>query len=508
VRALLSAVCATLVAAALYGQSTWTLDPYEYDKLGNITKIGADTFVYDQAGRVTSGSAGPGRRQDYTYDGFGNLLTITTDGNVGAQRKLAVAPATNRLDAAGVFNVFGTYNGAGFMTSFLAADTYTYDGTGMMTSSRVDGVEKTYVYDANDERIGVLTTSGAAAGEKTWTLRDPSGKVLRTVLQHANGTWSWQQDYIYRGANLLSAAVNTRHKTLHFHLDHLGTPRLITGNGGVEISRHTYYPFGEEATSPGQDAEVMKFTGHERDAASLDYMHARYYGPRAGRFLSVDPVLNLKRALREPQNWNRYAYVMNNPLKYTDPTGKDVSIRLSFRGDGWTDEEKKKIITQVTSWYQKQNVGKVFVFDGAKARHGGNFPSRMFSGGYTSINVSSGSGTKHTPTTVFAGNYSGLSAAQRINAISNSIIHETVAHHFGATAGNNADQMFFARDSGYRMWDSVRQRYGTVADSYSYADPATRGNVTNGPIPIHPEDAKKLQRELKDEHVEPPDYDP
>lgn len=152
-------------------------------------------------------------------------------------------------------------------------------------------------------------------------------------------------------------------------------------------------------------------------------MHARNYDPNLGGFLSVDPVLNVKRALREPQNWNRYAYVMNNPLKYTDPTGK------------------------------------------------------------------------------------GLSAGQRINAISNSIIHETVAHRFGATDGNNADQMFFARDSGYRYWDSVRQRYGTVADSYSYADPNTRGNAINGPIPIHPDDQKKLQSILRDEHVEPPDYD-
>ena len=57
------------------------------------------------------------------------------------------------------------------------------------------------------------------------------------------------------------------------------------------------------------------------------------------------------------------------------------------------------------------------------------------------------------------------------------------------------------------MWPEVRQHYGTVADSYSYADPNTRGNVINGPIPIHSDDQKKLQSILGDEHVEPPDYD-
>lgn len=45
---------------------------------------------------------------------------------------------------------------------------------------------------------------------------------------------------------------------------------------------------------------------------------------RTGRFLSVDPVLDLKQAMKNPQGWNRYAYVLNNPLRFTDPTGKYV----------------------------------------------------------------------------------------------------------------------------------------------------------------------------------------
>jgi RHS repeat-associated protein len=68
------------------------------------------------------------------------------------------------------------------------------------------------------------------------------------------------------------------------------------------------------------DAEVMKFTGHERDDVNLDYMHARYYVPFAGRFLSVDPGRDWD--LREPQSWNMYAYVRNNPVNNTDPDGK------------------------------------------------------------------------------------------------------------------------------------------------------------------------------------------
>jgi RHS repeat-associated protein len=57
-----------------------------------------------------------------------------------------------------------------------------------------------------------------------------------------------------------------------------------------------------------------------------DYLHARYYDLRLGRFLSVDPNVDVEKNLREPQRWNRYAYVTNNPMKYADPDGRDKTI--------------------------------------------------------------------------------------------------------------------------------------------------------------------------------------
>ena len=63
----------------------------------------------------------------------------------------------------------------------------------------------------------------------------------------------------------------------------------------------------------------QKFTGYERDDESnLDYAQARYYSTTQGRFISTDP---LNGAANVPQSWNRYAYALNNPLLYTDPTG-------------------------------------------------------------------------------------------------------------------------------------------------------------------------------------------
>ena len=63
------------------------------------------------------------------------------------------------------------------------------------------------------------------------------------------------------------------------------------------------------------------FTGKERDGESgNDYFGARYYASSMGRFLSPDPLLNSGHP-ENPQTWNRYAYVLNNPLRSTDPTG-------------------------------------------------------------------------------------------------------------------------------------------------------------------------------------------
>lgn len=89
--------------------------------------------------------------------------------------------------------------------------------------------------------------------------------------------------------------------------------------------------------------------------------------------------------------------------------------------------------------------------------------------------------------------YDGLRVEQRLNAIANSIVHETAAHQFGATYGQINDFHAKDRDNYWGSRDAeVTQRYGTVADSHAYKEKATRANVTCGPIPIHAADHKKL----------------
>lgn len=123
--------------------------------------------------------------------------------------------------------------------------------------------------------------------------------------------------------------------------DHLGTPRMVADRTGSlkGIRRHDYLPFGEElgantgGRTPAQgyglaDNVRQHFTGHEHDdETGLDYAQARYYSSSLGRFLSFDQG---KYTPVDPQNWNRYTYVQNNPLKFVDPTGKTLVINGEY----------------------------------------------------------------------------------------------------------------------------------------------------------------------------------
>src|SRR6185369_14464144 len=113
----------------------------------------------------------------------------------------------------------------------------------------------------------------------------------------------------------------------YYHLDAIGSVRMITGPSQNEIARYDFLPFGEQPVAG--PPSTLKFTGKERDtetqvggANALDYFGARYYQGQTGRFTSVDPVFTWAENLMDPQRWNRYAYVRNNPLRYVDPDGR------------------------------------------------------------------------------------------------------------------------------------------------------------------------------------------
>jgi len=108
--------------------------------------------------------------------------------------------------------------------------------------------------------------------------------------------------------------------TLYYVLkDHLGSASVVTDASGNVVGEQRYYPYGETRLTTGTIYTDKLFTG-QREMAGLGIYHygARFYSPKLGRFLSPDSiVLNPF----NPQDFNRFSYVRNNPLRYIDPTG-------------------------------------------------------------------------------------------------------------------------------------------------------------------------------------------
>lgn len=92
----------------------------------------------------------------------------------------------------------------------------------------------------------------------------------------------------------------------------------VTDASGAVIEKHVYWPYGQQLMENTTGVHHL-FTGQERDFwTPLYYYHARYYDFMEARFIQPDTIVPDP---ANPQDLNRYSYVSNNPLKYTDPTG-------------------------------------------------------------------------------------------------------------------------------------------------------------------------------------------
>jgi len=122
------------------------------------------------------------------------------------------------------------------------------------------------------------------------------------------------------------AQAQTPVRVEYYHLDALGSVRMITGEQGQVIREIDYAPFGEEVPRPTTaQVNTRLFTGHPRDRETgLDYFGARYYRASVGQFTTVDPAMTLEENLVDPQRWNRYAYARCNPLRWQDPDGRRI----------------------------------------------------------------------------------------------------------------------------------------------------------------------------------------
>jgi RHS repeat-associated protein len=112
---------------------------------------------------------------------------------------------------------------------------------------------------------------------------------------------------------------------IYYHGDHLGSSNIVTDRSGEIVQHVEYTPYGEIRHETNLGVSVNRlYTGQELDKETgLYYYNARYYDSRIGRFISPDTIIP---DASDSQQFNRYSYVLNNPVMNTDPTGHVVIL--------------------------------------------------------------------------------------------------------------------------------------------------------------------------------------
>ena len=343
--------------AASGGAADGTLqnDVYQYDVLGNLSyraqlngagTLLQESFEYDELNRLKTSYIGS-QTNSFTYDALGN---ITSKANVGTYSYPASGYGVIRPHA--VSSITGAVAG-------LTNPSFSYDANGNL----VNGLNRAYTWTAADTPLSIDKLSGGQAVQRTEFVYGPDHERVRQVVRTMSGgqPQSSVNTVIYAGAvekeidaekgvtiirtslgadgfveeriagTAISADTAGTRNARFFLKDHLGSTIAIIDEAGQLLQRMSYDAWGRRRNIDGSDdswgslgtikndQDNSGYTGHEQmDQLGLVHMNARLYDPITGRHVSADPTIPDP---KDQQAFNRFSYVLNNALAYTDPTG-------------------------------------------------------------------------------------------------------------------------------------------------------------------------------------------
>ena len=171
--------------------------------------------------------------------------------------------------------------------------------------------------------------SRKVSGTQTTTEHYYAGGYEKIVQTQGRSLGLVEHKYHLMGGNIVITHRSNGTKDTHYlHKDTQGSVSLITNESGSVIAQHIYDPFGKQTTLSTHSLFAQAiynapshqgYTGHhELSDVGIVHMGGRIYDPTLGRFLQADPFVQ---APNNTQNYNRYSYVLNNPMSYTDPSG-------------------------------------------------------------------------------------------------------------------------------------------------------------------------------------------
>ena len=311
---------------------------YDSAGLGNITrKSDVGSYSYPTAGSARphaissiTGTVDGLTNPLYSYDGDGNLTCVSTGagctGTVGRQVSVTA------------------FNMADTITQGTTTIAFSYDDQHQRIKqvATIAGTATTTIY-LNDPASGAASLQvkvGSGAPSFTDYVTLDGSIVAQRTTAFVSGTWgsaNWgtlQWGAVVSGSNWGAhnwgsfnwggAATTTWG---YFTLDHLGSVAVVTDTSGAVVQRLSYDAWGKQRNPNGTDATcgtitsptARGFTNQEQiPAGCMVNLNARIYDPTLGKFMAPDPTVP------DPfdgQAFNRYAYVTNNPLSFTDPTG-------------------------------------------------------------------------------------------------------------------------------------------------------------------------------------------
>lgn len=207
-----------------------------------------------------------------------------------------------------------------------------------------------YLYDGDGRKV---KDSGGASGTRVYVY-DTAGRVIEEMDQ--NG--SVINEYFYLGNERMGRVYQLSFNYQYYN-DYLGTPRVITENGYSTCYDADYFPWGhEQHVYVNTCSQNYKFTGKERDPdMGVDYFGARFYQGNMSRFYSPDPG-NASAVPEDPQSWNGYSYVGNNPSTRTDPDGENYQV-CDSKGNNCAD-----LTDQQYEDYREQNQNQTVTASG------------------------------------------------------------------------------------------------------------------------------------------------
>jgi RHS repeat-associated protein len=286
---------------SLIGNLTWnangTVQTQNISDAFNAANTQNCSYGYDDLVRLTSANCGTAAAQNFSYDAFGN---INKSGSPYSFQP-GYSTSTNRI--ASLPGCTPSYDGVGNLTNDCT-HTYAWDNFSLPLS--IDSV--TLTYDA----LGRMVEQNRS-GAYTQFVYSPAGQKMQIM----NGQASTKSIVNLPGGG--QAVYNSTSLLYYGHPDHLGSTRFASTPSRTTYYDGAYAPFGEPYAQSG--TADPSFTGQRQDTvAGLYDFPAREYSIQ-GRWTSPDPAGLAAVDPSNPQSWNRYAYVLNDPLSLVDPLG-------------------------------------------------------------------------------------------------------------------------------------------------------------------------------------------